>query len=86
MTNEEMIYSKDWGLAEVLMPHRLEPDLYHGDALEDVMNYLAFNMHNFRVDTSEWPDCSGGTCAICWTTCNGTLNMIMFDYKKGGYN
>lgn len=60
-------------------------DTYIEGLVDAITDY--FTNHSpaveWQLGCSEWPDMTGGVCAISWME-NGHVHMVMFDYKKEG--
>ena len=59
-------------------------DIYEERLVDAISDFFAEFKRDIehRIVCSEWPDCSGGVCFVCWIE-NGHLGSVSFDYKKG---
>jgi hypothetical protein len=67
----------------VMEDYEIGFDVYEEGLVDAISDFFAeFKKETeYKIVCSEWPDCSGGVCFVCWIE-NGHLGSVSFDYKK----
>lgn len=71
----------------ILEDYEVGTNLYEYNATNAVTDLLVNYCPTiqWQLGCSEWPDCTGGVCAVSWIE-DGTIHTIMFDYTRGVFD
>lgn len=65
---------------DFMSDYKIATDVYKYKLTDGIYPFLREKNIDFQLCCADWPNMTGGTCAIAWCE-NGHPQLVMFDYR-----